>query len=662
MRHDDPQRGPSQPGSDAAVVAGVADDRVSAGIRSGEARLGPAFRLVTQRRVLAAGLAMIAVQLIWRGVFVGHEYFRQDDFYNLDLPLRSSFGWRYLTFIGPGHLMIGPRAVAWVLARTSLYNWGLAAAITVALQGCAGLAALRLLRALFDDRPAVLIPLAVYLLCPLTLPALGFWTAALESVPLQIAIFMALDSHVRYVRTGRVRHLIAAEGWVMFGLLFFAKAMILPVLLFALTAGFLPEDRSWLAGARGALVRYWKAWVLYALPVAAYAIVLASSLHTAVSAVALPASFGSIVNFAWLLLRETFLPGALGGPWQWAPPGGSYALAAPPAGLAWLALIVAVVLAGWSVARRRVAWRSLGVLVGWIAAADIAPVILGRARFLPAAAFWHETRYVADAVPVLVVCMGLALWPIVGQATEWAPARHLGTDTREQAWRAAIPALIGVFVFGSAWSSAAYQTGTSAGAASAAEYISNAGRALTLIPDGTHVVNGSVPGNVMNALFGTSTAKSAVIGAMARGQLAGRVRWVTHPEGTIDLLRTFGTDGRLWLARVYGAASPRLPAGRGCWPERHGRIVIRVAGATPAGTATLRIGYLWRSTYSSLVDVRYGNAVQPLDVQPGLHSGYLPVIGRAAVVVVSNLSGVRMCVGDVQAGFIGPIRFGPAIP
>lgn len=650
-------------GADATVVAGHVRERTDSGARRGGTGLGPAIRLAVDHRVLTAGLVMVAVQLAWRSVFVAHQFFRQDDFYNLDLALKSSLNWHYLTFIGPGHLMIGPRAIAWLLARASPYNWGLAAAIVLIGQACASLAALRLLRTLFGERPGILVPLAVYLLCPLTLPALGFWTAAMESVPLQLAIFMMLDAHVRYVRTGRKRHLAAAEGWLVFGLLFFVKAMILPLLLFAVTAGFLPERRSLLAAARDALVRYWKVWAAYTLPVAAYAIVLALSLHTAVSNIALPSSPQGVVNFAWLAMRSNFLPGALGGPWQWAPPGGSYALASPPVVLAWLAVVVAVALATWSVIRRRTAWRSVAVLVGWLAAADIAPVVLGRARFLPADAFWHETRYVADAVPVLVICVGLALWPVTGQVADRGPTtRHLSTAVREQAWRAVVPALIGVFIFGSIWSTLAYQTLTSASAASAAAYIGNAGRALPLIPDGSYVVNRLVPGNVVNPIFGASATQSAVLGALAAGRLAGKVRWLSRPEGTIDLLRTFGPDGRLWLARVYGAASPRLPAGHGCWPERNGRILVRLAGVAPPGGATLRIGYLWRSTSPSLVNVRYGATVRPLDVQPGLHSGYLPVTGRAGAVAISGLSGVRMCVGDVQVGLFGPIRFGSPIP
>lgn len=648
-------------GSADVAVAGRGDARLTARIGTRVVDLDLPVRWVGRHRVLTAGLVMLAAQLVWRAVFVGHEFFRQDDFYNLDLAIRSSFSWRYLTFVGPGHLMIGARMIVWVLVRTSPYNWALAATVIVALQGCAGLAAFRLLWTLFGGRRAILIPLAIYLLCPLALPALGFWSAAMESVPLQLAIFMALHSHVTYIRTGRVRQLAAACGWVIFGMLFFEKALILPPLLFAVTSAFGSAGSSWLTGARDALFRYWRAWTLYAVFIAGYAVLLATSLRTAASAVGVPSSFGAMVTFAFLLVKETFLPGALGGPWLWQPPGGSYALAAPPDGLAWLAVIVAVVVVGSSVARRKIAWRSWAILAGWIAAADVAPVIFGRARFLSMAAFWHETRYVADAVPVLAICVGLAFWPPRGR-DESVPARDRGNGKLDQIRRAAIPALIGVFAAGSIWSALAYEIGTAAGAATTAEYIGDARQALRLMPDDTPVVDQLVPGHVMSPIFGVSAAQSAVIGAMADGQLAGKVRWITRPEGTIDQLMTFGSDGRLWLARVYGAASPSLPAGQGCWPERHGRIAVGLTGFAPSATVLLRIGYLWRASYPSFVTVRYGGAVQSLNVLPGLHSGYLPVTGRSATVVVSGLSGVGLCVGDVEAGLLGPIRFGPSIP
>src|SRR5713101_477876 len=154
---------------------------------------------IKQRRVLLGGLSLIVVSLLWRIQFLSHLYFRVDDFIDLDKAIKSPFDWAYLTYNGVGHLIIGVRAVGWLLARTTLYNWGLDSAIDLILVGLAGLAALRMLRNMFGERPAILIPLGVYLFCPLTMPGLGEWSSALEAIPLQLAAFMAVDAQVRYL-------------------------------------------------------------------------------------------------------------------------------------------------------------------------------------------------------------------------------------------------------------------------------------------------------------------------------------------------------------------------------------------------------------------------------------------------------------------------------
>src|SRR5215470_19726862 len=83
-----------------------------------------------RNQVVLGGIVLIAAQLAWKAQILSHLYFTQDDFYNLDVAVRSPFNWHYLTFVGAGHLMIGPRAVMWMLARISLYDWRLAASVT----------------------------------------------------------------------------------------------------------------------------------------------------------------------------------------------------------------------------------------------------------------------------------------------------------------------------------------------------------------------------------------------------------------------------------------------------------------------------------------------------------------------------------------------------
>src|SRR5215472_17852707 len=236
------------------------DDRNQDGA---EFDFGSATTWLRQHLVLVGGLAIIIGEVIWKAQFLSQMYFSQDDYVNLDIAIKSPFNWHYLSLIGAGHFYPGLRAVTWVLARVSLYDWGLDAGVALALVALASLAALRLLRTLFGDRPAILVPLAIYALIPLTVPDLGWWWCAMESLPFQLAIFMSLNAHVRYVRTGGSGSLFGAAAWLVIGLLFFEKAIVLAPLLFVITAGFLMGPGSWLGGAIATLRRHWRAWLIY---------------------------------------------------------------------------------------------------------------------------------------------------------------------------------------------------------------------------------------------------------------------------------------------------------------------------------------------------------------------------------------------------------------
>jgi hypothetical protein len=60
--------------------------------------------------------------------------------------------------------------------------------------------------------------------------------------------------------------------------------------------------------------------------------------------------------------------------------------------------------------------------------------------------------------------------------------------------------------------------------------------------------------------------------------------------------------------------------------------------------------------------IRYGNTTLRLAIEPGLHSGYLPITGSAASVTITSVAIRGLCVGDVQAGAIVPSPTGLVIP
>lgn len=157
----------------------------------------------------------MAGQLGWTAALLAHSWFRQGDFLLLDRALSQGFGWDYLMRIDGGHLMPAGLAIIWALARISLYNWLLAGGVIMILVAAASLAMLRMLVTVFTDsgertRGGILIPFGIYLFAPLAAGAVAWLSVAVRVLPLQLAMFLAVDAHVRYLRRGRLRALIAA--------------------------------------------------------------------------------------------------------------------------------------------------------------------------------------------------------------------------------------------------------------------------------------------------------------------------------------------------------------------------------------------------------------------------------------------------------------------
>jgi hypothetical protein len=650
MTQSEPSAGESSTGRSSKALARRVGAYNGEGVR---ARIEVGW--VKQHRVLAAGLVFIAVALIWRAQILSHLYFRQDDFENLDLAFKSSLNMHYLTFVGSGDFMMGHRLLDWLVSRTALYNWTLATTIILVLFATAALAALRVLRTLFGEHPAILIALAVYLLSPLTLPSFGWWSSAAEELPVQLAIFMAMNAHVQYIRTRRNSHLAAAVGSVAFGLFFYEKALVLPLLLFTVTAAYFAGRRTFLGGAWLALTRYRTAWLSYAALLIAYAILLAVSLRTAIAQPQMPHSLGAVTTFSWHLLKDELIPGSMGGPWRWLPISGhSYAIAATPVGLGWLAMIIAIAVVGVSVVRRKVAWRAWAIWIGWVAVADMVPVVIRRINDLSPVLYALETRYVADSVAVLIICLCLAFLPLVPEHRATVPGISWvwHSEGDDLAWRRFASGVIVFFAIGSLLSVWSYESHVSG--KSAASYLANARSALRLAPRAAVIVDAPVPADIVVGPVHPALA-STVLGDM----VSKRARWITAPVGTIDGLRMFGPDGRLYLAGVKGGASPW---GHPCFAKHHGRIVVNFWTASPGYSNVLRIGYLWYSKVQGTAVVHYGASRYVMPLEPGLHAGYLKVSSSAHGIVVTHIVGGGLCVGAASAGFLTPDYKAPALP
>lgn len=614
--------------------------------------------------VTVAAFTVIAIQLIWMGALLAHSYFQQDDYRYLDRALAHGLNWPYLMWVDAGHMLPLGAAIAWVMARISLYNWPLTSLSILVLLAAACLALLRMLRTLFGNRPAILIPLTVYVLSPLSLAAVAWWAVALEVLPLELAIFMAVDAHVRYLRSGRFRSAVAAAGWLLFGMAAMDKGAVVPLLLFALTSAFFVEGRWAVATVRTAR-RYWRAWMLYGALLAGYGVIFAIQLRGSAVQPGTP-GLASSASLASTLVGTTLVPGALGGPWRWLPFG--YALASPPAALQQLSWAVAALVVLVSCWYRTRAWRAWAILFGWVVAADVAPVAIGRLGLLPASLLGLEARYVTEATSVLGLCVGLAFLPLVGERSSYRFQTSATAGAGSPVWagragtrslRGAIVLVLAAFLAGSFWSLQALEGMTHTTAARS--YIATARAAVAGAPPGTLIVDRPTPAMIMDPVFFFRQGyTSQVIGPLARGDPARHLSWAVSPHGVLHAPMIFDAQGQLSPAVVAGLSSGPPPHKRRCWSLTAAGTSVPLPRSLYRWGWTVRLGYSGPATVLAL---RFGERWTAVTLPAGAHALYVPLLGAGKEVTVSQLAPWPAgCLSGITVGTWQPAQSGQAIP
>ncbi|WP_431898829.1 hypothetical protein [Nonomuraea sp. bgisy101] len=588
--------------------------------------------------VVGAALAMIAAQLVWKYDLVRRTYFRQDDFTFIARGLDNDLTWDYLMRVDYGHLMPGPFAIQWAMGRLGVYNDVLAHVIVIGLQGAAGLALLRFLRLLFGSRPAILVPLGFYLITPMTISALSWWAVAIEMLPFQIALPMALSSHVLFVRTGRYRHAVAAAAWAVFAMTFYVKAPFILVLAFVLTA--------WLGFDR----RQWRAWLLYAGVLAAYSAIFFRQLFTSVQLTndtvrpTLPDA-ALAARFAWNLLSGSLVPTSLGGPWRWLPIGDDYAIAAPLGALVWVCVAVAAVVVLFSAFYRRRAWLAWLTLLAYVALADVVPVMIGRIQQMGPDLGGFELRYVASSACVLAIVIGLAFVPLAGEERPWR--RRPPTLAK-----VAAAALACAFVAGSVWSVAAYARRPLGEPVES--YIETARLALKRAPGDAVVLDRYVPGKVVYPIFFYDYAlASRVLGPIAPQGTA----WARRLNGPMRNVLAFDDAGRLRPVNIEGLTIPRPTA---CQEVGAREVRFRLPLSLPKGEWTVQAAYL--NPAPARLAIRLGSAEANVEAGKDFGWTFATIIGEATEVGIRALGGSSACVGEIKVGVPTPAKNGTPVP
>ncbi|MDA8371279.1 MAG: hypothetical protein M0026_15635 [Nocardiopsaceae bacterium] len=593
--------------------------------------------------VLLLGSALVIASLALKIHVLRSAYFIEDDFLFVGNAAASTLSVEYLTDLHKGHFMPGAMLLTYIQTAIAPYNWGLTAGVMLAFQAGAAVAVFCLLWELFGRRWAIIAPLAVYAFAPLTMPVLAWWSAALNAVPFQLAIALALLWTVRYLRTGEGRYGWLAAGAVVLGMAFSVKAMFLPPLLFVFSAAFLTPGR-FPRVIRTALDRDLPFWIGMALLSIGHGLVYLSKQDTAEGEGAGMPDGKNALTMALRLLGEAFPAGAVGGPLEWAP-------VTPAGGL--LNPATAMVIAAWSVLgvlvlvsllTRRRAWRAWAILAGYLIVVDVLPTLIARGRY--EGLVGYDPRYVADAALVFALCLALAFLPARDEETGVYRRRLPVKRVRD-----VTAAATAVFVL-----AAGYSTYTFADTLSGDRvrwYLDTVRGSMEVIPAEAGIYPRPVPEDIVLPWNGPRRLSSLVLSPLADEGVAERIR---NPEPANSAM-VFNDAGHLVGAEpAEGSAFFGPPEDEECILTFGGQAMWEVESL---GGATLVLGIVYTSETATEVSAVVGDTwvTTELPAAPDGGAWYVPLAGAGDQLLL-HTNEEELCMQWVTFGELEPVTQG----
>ena len=545
----------------------------------------------------------------------------------------QSLSWDLLLTDYNGHLQPLGFLAVWIFAQYP-GSYLPAAATVLLVQLVTSLAVLVMLRELTGRRRGLLVGLALYLFCPLVIPAVAWWASFAITVPVQLGMALAGYCHLRLLATGRRRWLVPTLGGLALGLAFTEKAVLVPAFLVALT--FL-RRRERTGRVFADLRRFWWAWSSYAVLVIGYLALYRSLVELGDGRIRSAQAF--IRLFADQVFA-TFMVGSLGGPWHSSGGADSGWPGVPVVVLVLLLQVVAVlaVLAWWWQGPwSLVPWTVLG---GWLLL-DVTITALGRGLWSDLIA--NDPRYLVDAILVMAAVAAVQASPRVAARTT--------TD----AWlrRHAQPVTVGVvaLIFNSSLVTVAAMAEPNH-RDRVESFVSNVSTALGDDPS-LNLYDGSVPGFVMIPLFPDDERR--ISNVLAAYDVRPRF------DQPSEELRVLDEAGRPQQIRLAFAQEADLGRGSGSCPGRlrsaESRILELPDDIGP-GRWVLRLEYEAAADGQARVVTRGDSSFESLLGLPsGRHVIDLVVPGPVEDIEVELTDGPRsVCLERLSIGFPVPLE------
>jgi hypothetical protein len=595
--------------------------------------------------VVPVAALLIIGQLVLRGWAEAGGYYLLDDLVFIDRASNLPFDGRIFDDYN-GHLMPGSFALVQVLTAIAPLSWPAVVAANLVQQLAIDVVLFRLLVLLFGRRPAVLIPLAVYVTSSITLPAFLWWAAALNQLPMQLAVLLALRAWVRYLRSGQTKDAVRSVLAVAGGLLFSEKSIIAVPLLVAVTLCWFVAGPP-LARVLGTARKQRTGWLLHAGLAVVYLAFYFFSVESPIKGTPTPADTGELAGSAVL---HSVLPGLLGGPWQWEDFPPTLAITDPPEALAWLSVAVSAVVIAVSLLRRRGAGRAWVLLALYVAGTC---VLLGasRVQIVGPYALAREYRYFTDVAMIGALCVAFAFLP-VRDAPEVLRARSSPRVPRLPRITPVVRPVLGtalvlVLAVGSVVSTLGYTQRWHAN--QTRPFLENATADLAERP-GTVLVNGIVPDPVQWHVLGPYALASSVLAADGDAHFL-------HDGDSTPAISMLDDQGHVQGAHVVAVTTAVPGTTPNCgWlvADRPVPVPLQFRGVGPWDWV-MRV--VWLSAADNTGWVTAGEQRRiPVSLPAGLHEMFVQVSGAVDTVTIELADPTRpVCVANVEIGSAQPL-------
>ncbi len=566
--------------------------RVTALATARELSLGLTQRARPDARVhrLVLLWAMVAAQVAAVGWFTTRSYFFFDDYIFLRQGQRAGLSLDLLLQPLNPHFSPGHRLVNWMLDTFFPLNFGVAQGVLLACFAGSVVVLYKVLSELFGTGPGPLLLSLLYGTSIIHVGVIQWWNGGLLTLPATLLSLLSILTFIRYHKTGSSRLLVLSVAAMSLALLFYVKAVLVPLYLVLLRL--LVLDWRPLKASLAALWRERTTWALYAAPVVLYLIVFLRG-YWQPSKLPSPAYLLQYLQISW---ARVFAPSFVG----FRIPSGEASAGAQVAIVAVQLLVVALVV--WSLVRSPRAWRAWAFFAVAFAA-NVSIIGLPRLRDW-GAGIAYTPRYHLEATFLFPIALGAAFLRAHSQ-----PGGVSSPGRRPLRWRLAMGGGLVVLLaihLGAAWSGAGRINQESPGP--------EAGRYMRNVEEGLRraEAEGATPAIVDGTVPDYVVASWSVYGPPYHNRysevfpLFGRPLSFDRPEPPLFSVADDGTLGPISFTPAAGGAAAALweagtlTVAHGQVEQVAGELCVQSSGLPVAVELTPRVTLYGREWHLAL--------------------------------------------------------------